>query len=598
LSKVNAFSQEEKKAALIQVQSKLQNLSQPSNFAMVSQMNSKYADVMRKDLWAVLGSMSEDEQKPTDISATQVFSEMFSGKKAFMQQGPEQVEASGSGLLSGKKADAFDAARQADADEEYKKKMLQGGGVKGAKSYNAQSGAIYGILQQMHEDFETKLSQARTEEANAQAAFDKMKAALNKEIKAQQAAKKSKKSELADTNQKNAQAKKDVEDTTNALTADEQFLVEMEQQCATSKDEHDARVKERGDEIVAVGEAMGILTNDESRDLFTKTFNFVQVQKSSSMTAQENKVRSKVAKMILKSAKKSGNYQLAALAVSAQLDAFVKVKKAMDDMLAELKKQQAAEYEKKEFCNKELDTNEDEITDKTKFAADTTSTIQDLQGQIDTLTKQIEVLELEIANTQKSIKQAGEDRAAENKEFQSTVNDQRMTVTILTKALDRLKQFYEKKASLLQEPGKANAPAPKQASYKSNDTAPGAMGLLEMIIMDAKQMEKEALKDEQDSQTNYAKFVTDSNTAIKNAQTQIESNTVSRAKAEGEHAAQSATLSDTEKILATLKSGNQNLHVQCDFTLKNYDITQEARAQEMESIEQAKAVLSGANFSL
>ena len=40
-------------------------------------------------------------------------------------------------------------------------------------------------------------------------------------------------------------------------------------------------------------------------------------------------------------------------------------------------------------------------------------------------------------------KRSGEDRAAENKEFQSTVNDQRMTVSVLNKALDRLKQFYD-----------------------------------------------------------------------------------------------------------------------------------------------------------
>lgn len=76
----------------------------------------------------------------------------------------------------------------------------------------------------------------------------------------------------------------------------------------------------------------------------------------------------------------------------------------MDNMLAELKKQQAAEYEKKEFCNKELDTNEDDISDKTKFSADTQSTITDLAGQIDSLKKQIEVLELDIHNSQVSNK--------------------------------------------------------------------------------------------------------------------------------------------------------------------------------------------------
>ena len=173
------------------------------------------------------------------------------------------------------------------------------------------------------------------------------------------------------------------------------------------------------------------------------------------------------------------------------------------------------------------------------------------------------------------------------------------TVTILTKALDRLKAFYEKKASLLQTsqtPGKANAPAPKQAKYKQNGKAPGAMGLLELIIMDAQAMEKEALKDEQDAQSAYAEFVTNANASVKTAQTQIENNTVAKAGAEEEKAAQEASLTDTQNILTTLKSENANLHTQCDFTLKNYQVTQEARAQEMEAIAQAKAVLSGADF--
>ena len=41
----------------------------------------------------------------------------------------------------------------------------------------------------------------------------------------------------------------------------------------------------------------------------------------------------------------------------------------------------------------------------------------------------------------------------------------------------------------------------------------------------------------------------------------------------------------------------QSLHLECDFTLKNFDISQTARMEEIEAIEQAKAVLSGADFS-
>lgn len=43
---------------------------------------------------------------------------------------------------------------------------------------------------------------------------------------------------------------------------------------------------------------------------------------------------------------------------------------------------------------------------------------------------------------QVSLKQAGEDRKAQNQLFQGSVADQRAVTNILNKALDRLKQFY------------------------------------------------------------------------------------------------------------------------------------------------------------
>merc|ERR1719421_2239669 len=118
-----------------------------------------------------------------------------------------------------------------------------------------------------------------------------------------------------------------------------------------------------------------------------------------------------------------------------------------------------------------------------------------------------------------------------------------------------------------------------------------------MIIMDAKAMETECTHDEQEAQSSYEEFVQNSNASVAAAQKQIESNTESKAKAQLQKSEQEQSKSDTENILQTLGNENQALHTQCDFTLKNYSVMQEARKEEMEAIEQAKAVLSGADFS-
>merc|ERR1711912_51356 len=93
------------------------------------------------------------------------------------------------------------------------------------QSYAPQSGEIFGILKQMKETFETNLSSSQKEEMANQKAYEELKAAKEEEIAAGQAQLDAKTQELADTDEKNAQAKEDIEDTKKSLSADEEFLM-------------------------------------------------------------------------------------------------------------------------------------------------------------------------------------------------------------------------------------------------------------------------------------------------------------------------------------------------------------------------------------
>merc|ERR1719238_792485 len=159
----------------------------------------------------------------------------------------------------------------------------------------------------------------------------------------------------------------------------------------------------------------------------------------------QRKRRDLAAKKLIGVAKKHRNWVLATLAVTVQLDAFTKVKKAMDDMVAELKVQQEEEVKKNDFCKAELDKNEDTTKEKKYLQEDLEAKVQDLEGTIETLTNDIESLKQTVAENHIQLKRAGEDRAAQNKEFQQVVADQRATVVILNKALARLQKFYAPK---------------------------------------------------------------------------------------------------------------------------------------------------------
>merc|ERR550514_1330245 len=135
------------------------------------------------------------------------------------------------------------------------------------------------------------------------------------------------------------------------------------------------------------------------------------------------------------------------LAYRVKLDAFTKVKKAIDDMIAQLLKEKEDEIKQRDFCIEGFYQNERSTEKKEREKKDLTELIDDLTMQIDALAKAIETLKAEIAEMQVQLKRAGEDREKQNKEFQMTVADRRATQKLLTAALNILKDFYAKKAA-------------------------------------------------------------------------------------------------------------------------------------------------------
>ena len=155
-----------------------------------------------------------------------------------------------------------------------------------------------------------------------------MKAAKEEEIAAGQAQIDTKTQELADTDEKNAQAKEDIADTKASLSADEEFLMMLKEKCSMTDGEWEERQKTRQLEMEACSKALAVLSSDDAHDLFTKTFNFVQ--KESSMHSER---RAQASKLLSAVAQKMQNPRLATLAVRVRLDAFTRVKKAIDDMV-------------------------------------------------------------------------------------------------------------------------------------------------------------------------------------------------------------------------------------------------------------------------
>merc|ERR1719178_410116 len=368
----------------------------------------------------------------------------------------------------------------------------------------------------------------------------------------------------------------------------------LKEKCSMTDSEWEERQKTRQLEMEAVSKALAVLSSDDAHDLFTKTFNPSLLQKESSSNSQR---RSQAMQLLKSVAKKVGNPRLATLAVRVRLDAFTRVKKAIDDMVSQLLKEKEDEIKHKDFCVDEFNTNELQTEKKTRKKQDLTAKVEDLADQIKQLTSAIDTLKAEVAETQVQLKRAGEDREKENKEFQMTVADQRATQKLLTAALNILKGFYAKKAAFVQVEQPAGPPPPPGfEAYKKNAAAGGVMGMIQQIINDAKAMEAEVIRSEEDAQKAYEDFVKDTNGSIEAKSKDIVNKSESKAKAEADLVEAKEDKEAVMLELEQLANYKAELHSSCDFVMKNFEIRQTARDEEIEALKQAKAILSGAKF--
>lgn len=460
----------------------------------------------------------------------------------------------------------------------------------------APSAEIFGVLKQMKEGFETNLGQSQAEEMKAQAEYEGVKAGKEKEMAAGQAQIDTKTGELADTDEKNAQSKKTLAETQATLAADTEFLGKLKEQCKLFNEEFAARTATRQLEMTAVSKALVFLSSDEAQDLVSRTFSFIQ--KSSSKTSHR---RNKVVEALSKVATEFKDPRISSLAISARLDAFTKVKASITDMIAQLSKEQDEEVKFKDFCVDEINANEKETQVKEQKKGTLEVQIEDLTETIDKLGKLIMELKAKIADLQIQLKRASEDKEAENALFQTTVADQRATQKLLAGALNILKGFYEKAALVQKSAGKQEPagppPPPGFKSYSNNAQSGGVMAMIQQIIDDAKAMETDAIKAEEQAQMSYEVFVTETNAAIEAATKESITAAENKAKAEAEKSETELARDGVVSEIEALIGENVDLHKSCDYTLKNFDLRQAARQSEMEALKQALSILSGASFS-
>jgi len=447
------------------------------------------------------------------------------------------------------------------------------------------------------------------------------------------------------------QMKEDLDDTQAALLADKDFLQELEKSCATKTSEWEERSKTRAEELVALADTIKVLNDDDALDLFKKTL------PGASSSLVQMKVSAKAlrgrALAAVRAAKKAAlphdraALDLISLALAGKKSlgqgGFDKVIKMIDEMVAVLKKEQVDDENKKEYCGIQFDTTDDNKKALERTISQEKTAVASSKEAIAGLAEEIAALEAGIKALDRSVAEATAQRQEENAEYKELMASDGAAKEVLGWAKNRLNKFYNPKLykappkqELTREerifvsnggtppptppPGgiagtgivafvqasaqtlRKDAPAPPPETWGAYTTKSGeTTGVIAMIDLLAKDLDKEmteAETDEKEAQKDYELMMKES--AAKRT-----ADTASLTEKSGAKADTEAALEDHKGHLASAGKEHMavmkyisSLHAECDWLLQYFDVRKEARSGEIDSLTNAKAVLSGASYSL
>jgi len=510
------------------------------------------------------------------------------------------------------------AMEKAELQDETRQELLAFLTAKNVEEYAPQSGQIVGILKQMEEEMDKALVDATAAEEEAIKSYEALMEAKTKEVDALTAQIEEEQTRIGNLGVEIAGMENDIEDTVQSIGEDKKFIQELAVNCEKKKKEWAEICKLRQQELVALAETIKILNDDDALELFKKTLpsaSFVEIQ----VTSAAARARARAA--LLEASRGFRNahtparpeLDLIALAISGKKIGFEKVLTMIDEMVANLKKEQIDDANKKEYCEKQFDLSEDKKKELELSVSDSETAIEEMEGSIDKLTEELAALKKGIKALDKSVAEATEQRKEENAEYKELKQSDTAAKEILLFAKNRLNKFYNPK--LYKPPSDVpemfvqvavhrndGAPPPPPESFgaytKKSEENAGVTQMIDLLVKDLDKELQEAEMNEKDAQSDYEEMMAESATKRADDSKSMSDKTASKASEEEALEKEQDTKAATGKELMATLEYIHSLHGECDWLLKYFDARKEARDGELDALGKAKAVLNGADFSL
>jgi outer membrane murein-binding lipoprotein Lpp len=514
------------------------------------------------------------------------------------------------------------------------------GGSNGKLTPAAQE--IIGMMEAMHDEMSADLADARTTEKLSATSFNDMKESKITHLgllmkKLADDAKRSGSLAIATSEDKDS-----LEDANTELANAQKYLASLTSQCAMRRKYRDERAKMRNDEIVAIGEAMKILTEDDSLETFKKavpasalvqkprvTYDAASaalVQKKAQLK-KKAQLRKKIQRSLIASTH-SGRQQ----GVNESATAAAKVVHFMvDNMIETLHEDDVSDEHKLAYCANETEVYEQLRTDKWAFHDQLAKEIEGLNNDIAQLEDDIKALLDSINAMDQSIHDATELRKKEHDEYQVSSTQLSTAANLIDKATKRLEQFYSPNAhkaaflstsaarphfttaaarrlaagfdddALIQKNG--HTVLQKKASvdpvvlpdtpttYEKKESG-GVIGLMNKMKSDLVTDLREAETEEQHAGEDYADLMKESKESRDADVKALHNKREIKADTEEKLMQTKQQLELTNEEIKQIELYLVSLHTECDFLMQNFEKRHDARVDEEHGLDEAESIVT------
>jgi len=503
-----------------------------------------------------------------------------------------------------------------DADDEEDDEML---GAPDPEAYKSHGSSIVDVLEDLKQKAVSELDEARKEEMNSKHAFEMTHQSLDDQIAADTKEMNAAKTTKHEGTETKANAEGEITVTKKDLADAESVLKNMKGDCMARSADHETSVKNRDEELKAIGAAKKII-NEMTAGAADQSYKgaavFLQLQKeiaegggaeehdqvheqqlAAKLVTRVDLAGFEVVNLVRKLAREQKSAAMAQLAgrISAAMregqgagdDPFVKVKNLISEMINRLIKETGEEAQHKAYCDKEM-------AETSKKTGELKYDIEKLSSKIDKaksdsamLKEEVGELQKEIAEIDKSQGTSDECRRDEKKTYAEAVADLKQGLDGIRQALKILRDYYATDTSLLQQP------APPQNQEKSSGAGGGILGMLEVIEADFGKSLATTEMIEETAATAYQRMSAENRVSKSMKEKDVEYKTKTAVSNDKMAMELSSDLSSNQNELDAVLQYTTNIRGMCELKPESYDDRKGRREAELQGLKEALQILEG-----